>query len=149
MSQLGDWLARRQRDRARLERAPRVDPAACSSVEDYAFQLMMAQTPTEEARELIRAALDRQRREADQDWERVQRRRQATERHEARRDAAAIAAGKLLREAGHVDPDEELEPLPAPPRSSGPSMLGPWVPELDRQDATLDHDPLFDGPVSG
>ncbi len=143
MSHLGDWLARRQRDHARLERTPRVDPAACSSVEDYAFQLMMAQTPTEEARRLIRAALARQRREAAAAWEHVQRRRQATERHEARRDAAALAAGKLLREAGYADPDGELEPLPAPPRSSGPSMLGPWVPEFDRLDPTVHEDPNF------
>jgi hypothetical protein len=90
-------------------------------------------TPTEQARELIRAALGRQRREAAENWEQVQRRRQATDRYEARREAAALAAEKLLREAGHVDADEELEPLPAPPRSSGPSMLGPWVPELDRR----------------
>ena len=149
MSQLGDWLARRQRDRARLERAPWVDPAACDSVETYAYRLMWAGVETEEARELIRAALDRQRREAEADWEQVQRRRQAAERYEARRDAAALAAGKLLREAGYTDPDGELEPLPASPRSSGPSMLGAWTPELDRQDATMDHDPLFDGPMSG
>ena len=110
---------------------------------------MWAGTPTEEARELIRAALDRQRREAEENWEHVQRRRQAADRYEARRDAASIAAGKLLREAGYTDPDGELEHLPASPRSSGPSMLGPWTPELDRQDATMDHDPLFDRPMSG
>ena len=82
------------------QQTPRVDPAACSSVEEYAYRLMWAGTPTEEARELIRAALDRQRREAEENWEHVQRRRQATERYEARRDAAALAAGKLLSEAG-------------------------------------------------
>ena len=149
MSVLGDWLARRQRDRARLDRAPRVDPAACTSVEEYAYRLMWAGVETEQARELIRAALDRQRREAEADWEHVRRRRQATERYEARRDAAAIAAEKLLGEAGYTDPDRESEPLPPLPPATGPQMLGRWTPELDRQDAALDHDPLFDGPVSG
>ena len=46
-------------------------------------------------------------------------------------------------------PSGELEPLPAPPPPIGPSFMGPWTPELDRLDPTLDHDPLFDGPVSG
>jgi hypothetical protein len=149
VSMLGAWLARRQRDRARLERTSRVDPAACSSVEDYAYRLMWAGVETEEARELIRAALDRQCREAEADWEHVQRRRQATDRYEARREAAALAAGKLLREAGYTDLDGESELLPPLPPATGPQMLGRWVPEFDRLDPTLDHDPLLDGPVSG
>ncbi len=148
MSVLGDWLARRGRERAH-RRTPWVDPASCADVEEYAFKLMMAQTPTEEARRLIRAALARQHREAMADWEQIQRRRQAADRHDARREAAALAAQKLLREAGYVDPEEQPEPLPPLPPATGPQMLGRWVPEFDRQDATLDHDPLFDGPVSG
>ncbi len=115
-----------------------LDPGRYPTPEAYAFGLMRAAVPTDEARELLRAAVRRleaetlagPRPESDR----------SANRRAAQREAAALASRQLLREVAYVDPDPELLP-PTP------------VPELWRPDGQpvrpLPRDPLLDGPRSG
>ncbi len=80
MSVLGDWLARSQRERARGEQPPWLDPARYAGPESYALALAWYHVPADRARELLRAAIRRSEQETLENW-------QATESSTCRRRA--------------------------------------------------------------
>ena len=114
----------------------------------FSMALMHFGVETGEATELIRQDLARREREAAQHWREAGRRDREAEAYAARQDSVTAAALKVLRQAGWRDPEEDEPPPPPPARES--SFMGPWLPPADGvyQRATMDHDPLLDGPVS-
>ena len=147
MSVLGDWLARRQRERARGEQPPWLDPARYSGPESYAVALAWYHVPADRARELLRAAIHRWERESLENWQATERRQRAADAHEARVTGATAAAERLLRDVGWREEEEPGGELMPPPRDNT-SFMGPWLPPPDGiyQRATLLRDPLLDGP---
>jgi hypothetical protein len=123
------------------------DPARFESIESFALALMWAGTPTGEARERLREALRLWEAEQLRRGIEVDARARAVERLEALDYSAAAAAARLLREVGYRGHEDE-PPTPTLARVPG-SFMGPWLPQHDRQEATLHHDPLLDGPVAG
>ena len=87
-----------------------LDPRNATDVESYCFALMLAGTPTDQARELLKRAVSLQNAAQDAAVARMREAEKAQEREETRRDSAMLAASRLLRELHLVE--EEPEPPP-------------------------------------
>ena len=101
-----------------------VDFERYPSLEDYAFALMAAATPTAVARERLRQARSHFDERRAGDWQSVG----PEESSAAREDAAWAAAGVLLRQVG-AEPEEDpylWTGIPRQPTVSAPSLFGPW-----------------------
>jgi hypothetical protein len=81
------------------------DASACSSLEEYAYRLCLAGTPTPEAESLLRAARSRQ--EAQELHRPAEDPERPAERLAARQESASAAASWLLTRVGE-EPDEDV-----------------------------------------